>query len=222
MIIVFFITGIILLVMVFTTYQIKSKAVRWLFILIPPISLLSLIWIPLDRGTEYLWLPAILAAFFSLGSIVVKLIAALAHRTRTGKMLWPSLVTRLIRPILVVCIMCGLRARERLSIRCINVYAVQLAKEIQETYDPNEICPEAIKGWEISENDPWLSRCFSEVKKYGRKSTIRYENSKYSKEFKFIVRHNVYVWFTVSGGVDKDLRARLNDTVVDINELVSE
>jgi hypothetical protein len=176
-VIVLFITWIILPAMVFTTYRIKSKTVRWLFILMPPISLLSLIWIPLDRGTEYLWLPAILATFFSLGSIVVKLIAAVAHRIRTGKMLWPSLLTRLIRPILVVCIMCGLRARERLSIRYINVYALQLAKEIQETYDPNEVCPEALKGWEISMNQSGFSSCFSKVKKYGRESTIRYENS---------------------------------------------
>lgn len=223
MIIVFLITWIILPVMVFTTYRIKNKPVRWLFLLIPPISLLSLIWIPFDRGTDYpFWFPAMLATYFSLGSIVVKLIAALVQRTRTGKRLWPYLLTRLIRPILVVCIMGGLITRDRLAIRSIDVYAVKLAKEIQETYDPNEVCPEATKGWEISENDPTFSRCFSKVKKYGRKSTIHYQNSKSSKEFKVIVWHNAYVWFTVSGGVNKDLRAKLTDIVVDINELVPE
>ena len=223
MILVFLITWIILPVMVFITYRIKNKPLRWLFILIPPMSLLSLIWIPFDRGTDYpFWFPAILATYFSLGSIVVKLITALVQKTRTGKAVWPYLLNRLIRPAMVVCIMGGLIARERLSIRFIDVYAVKLAKEIQKTYDPNEVYPEATKEWEINENNPTLFHCFSKIKKYGRKSIINYQNSKSSQEFKIIVWHNAYVWFTVSGGVNKDLRAKRCDKVIDISELVPE
>ncbi|MBN1505940.1 MAG: hypothetical protein JW955_03795 [Sedimentisphaerales bacterium] len=211
------ITWIVLPLMVFATYRITNRGLRWVFILLPPLSLLVLIWVPFDRNTMYSWwVPAILATYGSILSIALNLMAGLFQMMWTCRVIRPPVGIRLIRPMLVVCIMGGLTARERLAVRAVDAYALDLALRTQAACDTNRVCPKMMPGWEMIEENPTFRRCATYVKKYGRRSLLRYDQS--WDGFEVQVRHNAWGWLTIAGGVDKELTARQDGRIIDIHE----
>jgi len=64
----------VMLVMVAFSSRVKRPAVLWMFVLLPPLCLMSLWWIPLARSTmHFIWVPAIVAMWISLVSVLIRL-----------------------------------------------------------------------------------------------------------------------------------------------------
>ena len=212
---------IALLVIVLITYKIKNPYLRWFFILSPPLPLLLLVWIPWDISTTQIWIHAIIAVLFSLISVLLKTVGALIRKVKGKKLTEPTLRIKLIRPVLVICIVIGAFILVNLSLKSANVYAVEIAKEIQNSCDINSVCPEIIEGWKISDREN--ISCSIMYGNYGTKYPVRYKSSDDKCEFSIVVRHNIDESFYVTGGVNQKLKAGYsycgNPITVDVNTL---
>jgi len=212
---------IALLVLVFITYKIKNTFIRWPCIVLPPLSLVILVWIPQDLITVVVWRPAQVAMLFSICSIVVNVVVAIIRRIRKQKAGGVSLVVRLIRPVMVVCIYFCVVSIVRLSIKSADIYAVQVGKQVQQSCDTNGLCPERIDGWDASVREG--VQCEIWYGKYGTKYFLRYMISGEGKEFTILTKHNIDEAFYVTGGVNKNLAAEIsvqgNGREIDVNEL---
>ena len=123
--------------------------------------------------------------------------------------------------MLVICIVIGAFTLVWLSLKSADVYAVEIARQIQNSCDVNSVCPEIIEGWKTSDRE-WVS-CSIMYGKYGAKYPIRYKVSDDRCEFSIAVRHNIDERFYVTGGVNQELKAEYsvcgNSTTVDVNTL---
>ncbi len=207
--------------MIFTTYRVKNNHIKWFFILFPPLTLIFLAWIPSDISTIIFWGPVTIAVLFSVFSIIINLLIALTIKLKKKKPTAAPLRIRLVRPILVVCIVAGVSTVVRLSLKSADVYAVETAKRLQLSCNENSICPETIQGWDES-NSEWMN-CSITYGKYGTKYPICYSTNEDLTEFSVSVRHNIDKDFLVEGGVNKKLKAEYsicsNVKIVDINTL---
>jgi len=196
---ILFVVWPLLLVVILKTRHPKTLRQHWLSILLPPLVLFCvLLMFPFHRYTMHLiGFPAMLALYVSIGSVVIRLILAVSQaitKSSSATSAWLGLV----RPILVVAIVGGMILRDRTAIRAAKNYANQLAIEIQQSYDPNAVCPEVLNGWKVEQNNPTFSMCSSKIKRYGRKIDLRYENIKSAGEFSLSVGSFGFGWIPIS------------------------
>lgn len=212
---------IALLVPVFITYKIKNRYLRWGCIILPPFLLVPLILVPLDIGSVGLWVPAMLAMLFSVGSVVVNVAVAVVRKVRKQDAVGRRLAVRLIRPLSVVCIFFCAINTVMLSRKSADIYAVEVGRRIQRACDANGVCPKVVKGWEQSGGGQLAYQIL--YGKYGTKYPLSYSVSEGGKEFVIRVRHNIDEVFYVTGGVDRDVMAEISVTgyreEIDVNEL---
>ncbi|MHC4742243.1 MAG: hypothetical protein ACYS8Z_10040 [Planctomycetota bacterium] len=210
-----------LLVLIVNPYKMKNRYWRWMWILLPPSLLVFLIWIPQDWFTSGIWLTAIISTFISVCSILVNVVVAIDRKVERGEPISRRLAVRLVRPVLVVCLFFFADNMVDLSMKSADIYAVELARQMQRICNANGICPESVKEWpyEYSESD--IGQFY--YGKYGTTYPIRYDVSEDGKEFEIMVFHNMDEDFYVTGGVNKELRAKTDGDggirEIDINEL---
>jgi hypothetical protein len=212
----FFIWPIILL-MLFLTHCVKRRFVLWIFILTPPISLLSLWWIPWAKNTiHFIWVPAIIAMWISLVSSFIR-ICIIAHNwkkrsSETGQLR----LVKLVRPVLVVLIMGGLFVRERIAHELFKTYAIELGQHIQEICDLEGKPPKIIEGWDVIQENSTFCASASSVTKIGRKASVRYEDIIRAKEFRILVNYGNLSYYSIRGGVGRKLKAFGNGRRINI------
>jgi len=214
--------GLFVLVFVFAvdTYKIKKRYLRWICILLPPSSLVLLVWIPKDWFASAIWLTAIVAMLFSVCSIVVKIVAACDEKVGVRQAASAPLAVRFIRPVMVVGLYFLASNIVDLSMESADIYAIQLGRRMQRACDANGICPESIKEWPYRYSDSDIGQHY--YGKYGTKYPIRYEVSEDGKEFEIKVYHHMDEDFYVTGGVNKNLGAKIDGggvVWIDVNEL---
>jgi hypothetical protein len=218
----YFTFWIILIVVIMVTYGIKNPFLRWIFILLPPLSLLLLMWVPIDLITTALWGPAMLAFVISIISIVYRLTCAYINKLKKKPPSPITLKIELIRPILVVLIFPTVFGITKLSQKSADIYAAKTAKNVQRMCNENGVCPEFIEGWEVGVESWYASSKL--YGRYGSKYIIRYCIEDDPNGFTIIVRHNIDEGFYIYGGVGKTLQAEMSieedSTPVDINELI--
>lgn len=211
-----FLLYLIFTVIIFVTYRIKNDLLRWFFILSPPLSLITLIWIPSDIFTVIFWGPAMITAIYSGFSFFIK-----AFLKAMNSYKQPLRIV-LIRPILTILIFTVASYIVELSIKSADTYAVETAKRIKQSCKNNLKCPDIIQGWNKSDAE-WLN-CTTLYGKYGTQYPIRYRISEDGTEFTISVRHNIDEGFHVTGGISKDLEAKYSicssEFAVDINTLM--
>ena len=203
--------------MILKTDKTKNDRTRWFSILFPPLSLIFLAWVPWDMPTTIFWAPAMIAVIFSVFSIGIRLLIALARKLKKQEPAIIPLWIRLIRPLLVVCVVVGARYIVSLSLKSADVYAVETAKRIQLSCNENSICPKAIQGWQRSDSESM--NCHIIYGKYGTKYPIYYSTNDDQTEFTFSVRHNIDEMLSIKGGVDKQLIAKRSvcGNVIDVD-----
>ncbi len=196
----------VVLVTVALTSHVNHRRTLWLLVVLPPLGLLALWWIPFSRRTEfYIWTPPILALYISLVSIPIRL-CDIAHKWRQGE---PDAnrirLIRLLRPTLVVLIMCGLVARERMACYAFGSYATELAHHIQETCNSNGACPTTLEGCKLVEENPTYAASEQTITRIGRRALVRYENLVPANQFRLTVAYGRFR-LTALGGVERDLK----------------
>ena len=203
--------------MVFLTHRVKRRSVLWMFILTPPLSLLSLWWIPLARNTmHFIWGPAYIAMWISVLSSLVRICIIALNWNKRASEIGRLRLVKLMRPIMVVIIMGGMIAREKLAIKLFSTYSTEFGQRIQEICDLEGKCPKRIEGWDVIQENPTLCVSGSFVNKIGRKASVRYKNIIRANEFEIIVNYGNLSYYYFRGGVERNLKAKGNGQSIDI------
>jgi hypothetical protein len=111
---------------------------------------------------------------------------------------------------MMVLIIGGMLARERLANKMFWTYSRELGQNIQEICDLEGKCPKTIEGWDIIQDNPGFCQSGSFVTKLGRKASVRYESMTRANEFKIIVNYGDLSYFHFKGGVKRNLKAKGN------------
>jgi hypothetical protein len=196
--------SIVLIPIVLLTYKIKNPILRWCFIIIPPLFVVFLYWIPFDILTTAFWLPASIAFLWSVISLLINIVRIIVRGLR--KRLQIKFVkTRFLRPSLTIVIFLTVTFLVHKSLLSANKYGIEVAKKIQAIVEASGVCPEKIQGWEVDKWDP--NKCTTRYGKYGAKYPIRYMLSQDRKEFTIVVYYNFEEGLFVTGGVNLELKA---------------
>jgi len=207
----------IILLMVFLTHRVKRRSVLWMFILTPPLSLLSLWWIPNARNTmHFIWVPAIIYMWISVLSSLVRICIIAQDWNKRASEIGRLRLIKLVRPIMVVLIMGGMIGRERLANEMFSTYSIEFGQRIQEICDLEGKCPKRIEGWDVIQENPTLCVSGSFVTKIGRKASVRYKNIIRANEFEIIVNYGNLSYYNFRGGVRRNLKAKGNGQSIDI------
>lgn len=202
----------VILVMVIVTHWVKRPCVLWTFVLLPPLFLLSLWWIPFGRDTQhFVWGPALLAMVVSLVSVALRLCIIVENWRRSTPEVNRLRLIKLVRPALVVLIMGALWARERTAIGVIKADSIALARQIQQVCARDGRCPEMSEGWEVAEENPTLRHSTRVVTRIGRQARVNYYHLLRQDEFELVVNYHNVFWFHFKGGVGKDLWPRTDE-----------
>jgi hypothetical protein len=181
------------------TYKIRNRILQWGLILIPPLLLFAMIFVPWDIGTTMIWLVVYIIFLISLFKLCVYLWKILLKHNSEIRI-------QLIRPLLTMAVIIISRILVSESLVSADSYAVKMAMEIQEQVNKNSKCPEHLEGWEQDRYSVW----YKLYGKYGTKYRVRYDLSKDKQEFTFSVRHNIDEGFHIAGGVGKTLQAKIS------------
>jgi hypothetical protein len=204
MIFSFLIFAVVLVPIVLLTYRVKNPILRWCFIIIPPLFVILLYWIPWDILTMVFWVPAGVAFLWSIISIVINTLRTIIRRL-CRKPQVSHFKIRFLRPAFTIAIFLAVAFSVHQSLLSANKYGIEAAKKIQGIVDANGICPEKVQGWEVYKWDP--NHCITRYGKYGAKYPIRYMPSQNRREFTVMVYSNFDERLYVSGGVDLELKA---------------
>lgn len=193
----------LIIFIIIKTYTFKNKFFRWLAIIIPPLLLIYLIWIPFDIVAHLLWLPGQIAFLVSMISIITSFIKF--FRLGKNKDERDKIKIRFIRPILTILIFLFATLCLNASRNSADDYAVNMSKRIQNTCNAEKLCPETIVGW--GSIPKWEMGYSSEMfyGKYGTKYRITYSVSEDRQSFNMAVSHNIDEGFFIEGGVSKEL-----------------
>lgn len=198
---------ILLTTFIILLFSPEPKKISWPKLLIPPLFLIPLIWIPWDIITVTFWIPGIIVFIWSVISIFVQLtILIIRHFKKQYVPLYIKL--QIIRPILAVTIFLIVVLAINLSLASADKYGIEAAKQIQTQCMEQGICHDKIDGWDIEESEYGI-RVSKLYGKYGTKYILRYSASDDKKEFTISVRHNIDKGFYIKGGVNKELKAKI-------------
>jgi len=206
--IIFLIIFVLIIWILAKTYTFKNKFFLWLAIIIPPLLLIYLIWVPFDMPTIVLWLPGMIVFLVSAISIIANFLKFI-FLSKGQKDEKNKFKIRFIRPTLAILIFLFAFLCLAASQKSADNYAVNMSKKIQSECNAEKKCPENIAGWW---NDlPELSGYTSAVLygKYGTKYRVSYSVSEDKQSFNMAVRHNIDEGLSINGGVDKQLDIKL-------------
>lgn len=206
-----------ILLMVFLTHRVKRRSILWIFILTPPLSLLSLWWIPLARNSMHLiWVPAIIAMYISIFSSLLRICIIVQEWKNRATEKGRIRLIKLVRPVMMVLIIGSIAARERIANDLFGKYTGELGLRIQEICDLEGKCPKTIEGWDIIEENPNLCVSGSFVTKLGRKASVRYESKIRDNKFEIIVIHTDLSFYNIRGGVRTNLKTKGDGQSIDV------
>ena len=203
---IFLLVVLLISVLMFKTYTFKSKFLRWLSIILPPLLLIYLIRIPFDIVAHLLWLPGQIAFLISIVSIIATFVKFI--RLGKDKEEQNKIKIRFVRPILTILIFLFALLCLKASQKSADDYATITGKRIQGICNAEKSCPKKIDDWDNPPDDGYLPSIIY-YGKYGTKYMIYYSISKDGKEFDITVKHNIDEGLDISGGVGKELRMQL-------------
>jgi hypothetical protein len=207
----------IILLMVFLTHRVKHRFVLWILILTPPLSMLSLWWIPLARNTmHFIWVPAIMAMCISILSSFLWICIIVQDWKNRATEKGRIRLIKLVRPVMMVLIIGSMAARERLANELFSKYTWEFGQSIQEICDLEGKCPKSIEGWDIVDENPTFCASESFVTKLGRKASVRYEYGVIADRFEIFVNYGDLFIYHFQGGVGGNLKAKRDEQSIDV------
>lgn len=177
-------------------YQEKSRSLYWLSVILPPLLLTPLVFIPFDLGSSLFWMP-----------VLVVLPVSVWHISQFAtKAQWE----RLIRPILALSIIAIAMVLLGASRRSADDFGRAIALEAHQFCGANGRCPEIVKGSTCVER-PSFSDCEFQTNygNYGSKYLVKYAVSKDRSSFRVLVRHNIDESLILHGGTQAELKEEL-------------
>ncbi len=165
---------------------------------------------------HFIWVPAIIAMWISVVSSLVRICIIAQDWNKRASDKGRIRLIKLVRPIMVVLIMGGMIARERIANELFMKYSMELGHRIQEICDLEGKCPKKIEGWDVIEENPTFCASGSSITKIGRKASVRYENTIRANEFEIIVNYGNMAYYNFRGGVRRNLTATGNGQSIDI------
>ena len=170
-----------------------NRVLRWAFVIVPPLSLLSLAKVPVDIGTASLHLLLGVACVWSLISLMMLLIKAVL--VREGH--WRDQLTRAVGPVLFVAVQILVWMAHDHSLRAARIFAAETAISIQAVCDRTAVVPSHVAGWASGgAGDASATRFGS---RFGSWYPIRYFVNK--QGYSVVVRISIDESFEISGGV---------------------
>ncbi|MCU0756689.1 MAG: hypothetical protein MUE46_16505 [Xanthomonadales bacterium] len=173
-----------------------NRVFRWIFVIVPPLSLLSLAKVPVDIGTAFLHLILGVAFVWSLLSLVLLLIKAVLFRDGDRR----DWVIRAVGPLLFVAVQILVWMAHDHSLRAARIFAAETAIAVQAVCDQAAVVPSEIVGWAGGGAGDASSTRFGS--RFGSWYPIRYfvNNQAYS----VMVRISIDESFVISGGIGKE------------------
>jgi hypothetical protein len=165
---------------------------------------------------HFIWVPAIIAMWISLISSLVRICIIAQHWNNRASETGRLRSIKLVRPVLLVLIMGGLFVRERIAHELFKTYAIELGQHIQELCDLEGRPPKIIEGWDVIKENPTFCASASSVTKIGRKASVRYEDIIQAKEFRILVNYGNLSYYSIRGGVERNLVAFGNGQRINI------
>jgi hypothetical protein len=196
---------IVLTIVICLTYKIKNAVLRWSLVVIPPLFIIPLYWVPWDILTCLFWIPAIIAFLWSLLSLIINIVRIIFRKVRKKPQI-NFVKLRFFRPALTVIIFLFVHFFVNRSLSSADKFAKETAIKIQAQINTSGECPKKIEDWESDKWDPNISIIM--YGKYGTKYPVRYHTFEDGKEFEISVRHNIDEGFFVSGGINRALTAK--------------
>jgi len=167
----------------------------WGKIVIPPLLMVPLAFMPMDFGTGFLWFIAFCVFLKSSIGLARALYRRLAEKERFKK--------EQLRPLLAVVILVLAVVLVTASLRSADNFARRLAAAVQAQCRQEGRCPDRVDGHGLDFSRPGFGRC--EYGDYGARYTVAYVLSEDKRGFEVRVRHNIDEFFIVKGGVEKKL-----------------
>ena len=170
-----------------------KEIIVWFKIILPPLFLIPLLFVPFDMLTAILWFVAFV--------VFVKSIASLAksiYRRVRGKKQFQK---ELIRPALAIIIIILDVMLIVASQNSADTFARHVANIAQGQCKKNDKCPDRVDGMEFVENG--LSKI--SYGDYGAKYPVTYKVSEDKKSFGVTVRHSIDSFLTIKGGVENEI-----------------
>jgi hypothetical protein len=172
-----------------------NRVLRWAFVVIPPLSLLSLAKVPVDIGTAFLHLLLGVAFVWSIISLMLLLIKAVLFRDGN----WRDQLIRAVGPLLFVAVQILVWMAHDHSLRAARIFAAETAIAVQAVCDQTAVVPSHIAGWAGGGAGDASSTRFGS--RFGSCYPIRYFVNK--QAYSVMVRISIDESFVISGGVGK-------------------
>jgi hypothetical protein len=205
---------IVLAVSMRLTYKCKNAVLRWLLIVVPPLFMIPLYWVPWDILTIIFWIPADIAFLWATLSLVFNVVRIILRKLRKKPQI-EYVKIRFVRPVLTIAIFLSVSFLVNQSLHSADEFAKKTGRKIQDETKINGVCPKTIQDWEVDKHDPNINITW--YGKYGTKYPLKYYISENGKEFNVRVYHNIDKAFYVSGGVDRKLTATYSGHGKDVN-----
>ena len=174
-------------------YPALSRIIDWLVILLPPLLLTPLVFIPIDLSLAvFFWMVAAVVFFVSLRTI--------------GRFLWNGPRRKLIRPMLAILAMVSAVMMISASRRSADEYASSLALVAQQLCQSKGECQETLEGISCDRTLA-ADRCVSGYGDYGSQFAVSYSISPDKASFTVQVRHNIDERLILRGGVHQELQS---------------
>jgi len=170
-----------------------KRVMAWIKIILPPLLLIPLLYMPFDIGSAIFWV----AAFVIFVKSLLSLFGFIYRRLRKKD----SLQKELIRPLLAVIIVIFDVVCIVASQRSADIYAKNNAMIAQKECRYSKECPDHIDGMEFVRSG--VSKTY--YGKFGSKYPVLYTRSEDGKSFEIMVRHNIDDIYIIRGGVDIQL-----------------
>jgi hypothetical protein len=176
------------------THRFKSPIVRWALIVLLPLSLLGYAKLPIDIFTILLFAPLLIAAVWSLVSIVLLGIKLVTSTPRP----WTHVATHAIRPLLCLIVFGTVRYLHDHSLQLARLQAAQTAIGIQEVCKKEGRCPTSLQNWQRSQSsgNNWVARLGSPLA-----TTYLAKCELHDQTYSIMLRINIDQYFEVTGGV---------------------
>jgi len=183
-----------------TMNQTIKNIFNWLLILLPPLLLTPLLFIPLDMFTMLFWGPAFLIFLVSAWHILQFLAKRLRGQTQFRK--------ELIRPLLAILIIVAAAGLVAASRHSADEFGRRIARNAQQICNERGECPLIVEGLSHLEGRT-RGLCRTSYGDYGAKFVITYSASEDRKTFQVTVRHNIDEALILQGGVHQELHETL-------------
>lgn len=165
-----------------------KEIIAWIKIILPPLLLIPLVFVPFDMFTAFLWV----IGFVVFVKSTVTLTKSIYRNVRKKEPFRKELIRPSLSIIIIVLNLTLISASQMSA----DNFARRTAKITLEQCNKAGECPACIDGMAVAEN----GLCRTSYGDYGVKYTVVYKASEDKRSFEIAVRHDIDSFLVIKGG----------------------